>query len=136
MARLYVAAAIVFVVVSTNSSAVAAESQHPEADSETAAVETEAGGYLRPNVVWFGEALPEGAVSRSMSALGSCDLFMSIGTSAQVYPAAAFIEIAKAAGARTMEINRDATPITGGVDVPIRGGASETLPELVRRARG
>ena len=102
-----------------------------DAQLEDPPVETEAGGHLRPNVVWFGEALPEEAVSRAMSALESCELFMSIGTSAQVYPAAGFIEIAKSAGARTMEINRDATPITGAVDVALRGSAAEILPELV-----
>lgn len=60
-------------------------------------------GRLRPHIVWFGE-MPL-RMARIQSALAQCDLFLSIGTSSQVYPAAGFVEIAHAAGARTVEIN-------------------------------
>lgn len=89
------------------------------------------GGLMRPCVVWFGEQLPQSAVRASIEALESCDLFLSIGTSATVQPAASFIETARARGARTIEINRDPTPITATVDLAILGPAGEILPEIV-----
>lgn len=97
-------------------------------------IETEAGGFLRPNVVWFGESLPEETIGRAIAALEACDLFLSIGTSALVYPAAGFSQLANAAGARTIEINRDPTPITDAVDISVQGSAAEILPALVERA--
>jgi len=90
----------------------------------------------RPAVVWFGETLPEPALEQVHDALESCDLFLSIGTSALVEPAASFIHIARRHGAKTVEINRDATPISGIVDWSLRGKAGEILPELVQRAFG
>ncbi|MEQ9616457.1 MAG: NAD-dependent deacylase [Phycisphaerales bacterium] len=99
-------------------------------------VKTEAGGFLRPNVVWFGEALPEDAINRSMDALAACDVFLSIGTSAVVFPAAGFCQVAQQAGATAVEINRDPTPLTSVVDVSIRGSAAEILPALVARVFG
>jgi NAD-dependent deacetylase len=94
------------------------------------------GGARRPAVVWFGETLPEPALEQVHGALESCDLFLSIGTSALVEPAASFIHIARRHGAKTVEINRDATPISGIVDWSLRGKAGEILPELVQRAFG
>lgn len=92
------------------------------------------GGVLRPNVVWFGESLPEDAVATATRASQECDLFLSIGTSAVVYPAAGFIQLARAAGARTVEVNRDATPISGVVDAALVGRSGQILPRLVERA--
>jgi len=97
------------------------------------------GGLMRPCVVWFGEMLPEAALRESFAALQGCDLFLSVGTSATVQPAAGFIEIARAAGARTVEINKDATPNTAGVDLALRGASGVILPgvldEMDRLAR-
>ena len=81
--------------------------------------------------MWFGEALPERALEASFAALAACDVFMSVGTSAVVQPAAGFVHVAKQEGASTVEINRDATPITEGVDVAIQGQAGEVLPRIV-----
>lgn len=91
----------------------------------------QAGAHLRPCVVWFGEALPEAAIEAAFEAAGGCDLFMSIGTSAQVYPAAGFIDVASSHGAKTIEINRDPTPISRRVDRSLLGPAGEILPALL-----
>lgn len=92
-----------------------------------------AGAILRPDVVWFGEALPEEAVLAASEAAEACDLFISVGTSAVVYPAAGFIQLAKARGALTAEVNAEATPISGLVDCTIRGRAAAVLPGVVER---
>lgn len=91
---------------------------------------TAAGGLLRPCVVWFGEALPAEAVEAADRAVSACDLFISIGTSAVVYPAAGFIHAARDRGAVTIEINRDPTPVTGLVDIALAGPSGEILPRL------
>ncbi len=94
------------------------------------------GGTRRPAVVWFGEMLPEQALKQAHDALATCDFFFSVGTSAVVEPAANFIYSARHSGAKTVEINRDATPISRVVDWSLLGKAGEVLPELVRRAFG
>lgn len=99
-------------------------------------MESEAGGLLRPDVVWFGECLPEDAVAAAHEACVGCDLFLSVGTSAVVYPAAGFIQIARAAGAATVEVNRDPTPISGAVDFMLQGLSGEILPRVVEIAFG
>ena len=87
------------------------------------------GGLIRPGVVWFGETLDTDVVSQAMLAV-KCDVFMAIGTSAVVYPAAGFLEQAKANGAFTVEINPEATPATAAVDLSIRGAAEQILPSI------
>ncbi len=99
-------------------------------------MESEAGGLLRPDVVWFGESLPEEAVAAAYEACGECEVFVSVGTSAVVFPAAGFIQIARGAGAVTVEVNRDRTPISAGVDFSLQGLSGEILPRLVALARG
>jgi NAD-dependent protein deacetylase/lipoamidase len=89
------------------------------------------GALLRPNVVWFGEMLPPDALMAADRAARACDVFLSIGTSSLVYPAAGLIELARAAGGTTIEINRDPTPITDMVDVSLLGLAGEILPRIV-----
>jgi NAD-dependent deacetylase len=93
-------------------------------------------GVLRPDVVWFGEMLPPDALAAAEHAAAECDLFLSVGTSAVVYPAAMYIRLAAARGAATAEINRDATPISPMVDWSIRGKAGEMLPRVVDEAFG
>lgn len=92
---------------------------------------SDAGGLLRPNVVWFGEMLPEDAIRAAYNAVNACDLFMSIGTSSVVYPAAGFVEIAISRGAKTIEINAEPTPISAMVDLSLMGPAGEILPQLL-----
>lgn len=92
------------------------------------------GAPVRPDVVWFGEALPEAALQSAIDAARSCDLLLVIGTSLQVRPAASLLPIALDAGAQVLNINPDA-------DVPghprvhtITGAAAKVLPALVSAA--
>ena len=85
------------------------------------------GGLARPAVVWFGESLDAGDVERAAQA-ASCDLFLTVGTSAVVYPAAGFVRVAQARGAFTAEINLEPTPASALVDLSIRGAAEVVLP--------
>lgn len=89
------------------------------------------GGLIRPGVVWFGETLDPSVVDDASRAT-ECDVFITIGTSAVVYPAAGFINEARRHGAFTVEINPEATPATGTVDLALRGGAETVLPEIDR----
>ena len=90
------------------------------------------GSYLRPDVVWFGEALDAGDLRRAYAALDTCEVLLVVGTSGLVYPTAGFPEIARQAGARVVEINPEPTPVTPLADVFVRSGAREALPALQR----
>ena len=90
---------------------------------------------MRPDVVWFGEPIPETALAAAETAMHDCDLFLSVGTSSLVYPAAGLAEIARACGAAVVEINPDATPLTGAADLAIAGKSGKVLP-LVAAAMG
>lgn len=85
------------------------------------------GDLIRPGVVWFGEPLDPKAIARATAA-SDCDIFITIGTSAVVYPAAGFIDAARRCGAFTVEINPEATPAV--VDLALRGGAEQLLPVI------
>ena len=85
------------------------------------------GELIRPGVVWFGEALDPEIVDRAEAA-ADCDVFITIGTSAIVYPAAGFIDVARRRGAYTVEINPEATPAI--VNLALRGGAETVLPAI------
>lgn len=87
------------------------------------------GGYARPAVVWFGESLDAGDVDRALDAT-ACDVFLTVGTSAVVYPAAGFARHAQSRGAFTAEINLEPTPVSPLVDLSIIGGAEDVLPKL------
>ena len=91
------------------------------------------GGILRPDVVWFGEMLPEEEWRLSVSAAERADVFLSIGTSAVVYPAASLPSIAKKAGAYLVEVNPEPTPITEFADEFLQGPSGTVLPALVQR---
>lgn len=91
-------------------------------------------GLLRPDIVWFGEVLPDAVMAAADDALRACDLFFSIGTSAVVYPAAGFGSAARANGAATVEINLDPTPMSDLVDIAIAGRAGEVLPRVLASA--
>jgi NAD-dependent deacetylase len=92
------------------------------------------GGRLRPDVVWFGEALPDEAVQRALEAAQAADAVLVVGTSSLVYPAAALPRIARAAGAFVVEINPEATPLSEAADVSLRGPAASVVPALVEAA--
>lgn len=86
-------------------------------------------GTMRPHVVWFGEMPMD--MDRIVERLARCDLFVSIGTSGQVYPAAGFVDIAGRAGARTVELNLDPTDVSDAFEESINGPATETVPPFV-----
>ena len=86
------------------------------------------GGLARPGVVWFGEAIPLSAL-RAAEIATTCDVFLSIGTSSVVYPAAGLVAQARSQGAFTIEINPETTG--AGVDVSIAMPAEMALPLLV-----
>lgn len=88
------------------------------------------GGKYRPGVVWFGEALPEDALETAWEAARSCDLLLSAGTSAQVYPAAGILEIGARAGAALIEVNPEPTPFSGVAALTLREPAGRALPAL------
>lgn len=83
----------------------------------------------RPDVVWFGE-MPY-RMEEIYAAIDDADLFVAIGTSAQVYPAAAFVEDARRTGTETLELNLDLSDMSDAFDEHRRGKASETVPEWV-----
>jgi len=93
------------------------------------------GSPVRPGVVWFGEAIPQVALDAAMAAAQACEVFLSIGTSAQVYPAAGLAAVARRAGATVVEINPDATPLTTSVDHVLQGASGIVLPQLVAALR-
>jgi NAD-dependent deacetylase len=92
------------------------------------------GALLRPDVVWFGENLPLEALQTAVSAAESCDLFLSVGTSALVHPAASLPLLARRHGATVAEINLEPTPLTAEVDVAWHGPAGRLLPALIQAA--
>lgn len=89
------------------------------------------GGLLRPGVVWFGEALPPKIWRDAEAAAHSAELFLVIGTSAVVYPAAGLAQIAKSGGARVVEINIAETELSQGIDEFLQGPSGELLPLLI-----
>ncbi|WP_448580608.1 NAD-dependent deacylase [Thermaurantiacus sp.] len=86
-------------------------------------------GALRPDIVWFGE-MPYG-MHHIYNALDRCDLFVAIGTSGHVYPAAGFVAEARAAGARCIEINLDPSMVSDQFHESRLGRAGDLVPKLV-----
>jgi NAD-dependent deacetylase len=93
------------------------------------------GGLLRPDVVWFGEAIPVGPMMAAAEAAQGCDLFLSIGTSSLVYPAAGLAEAALAAGATVVEINTGRTELSDAATLVLGGPSGIVLPRLVAGLR-
>ena len=89
------------------------------------------GGKLRPDIVWFHEMLPPDVWRSAGRAAAACDVFLVVGTSAVVYPAAGLIELAKSTGgAKVIEFNLTATAASDGADVCLFGPSGETLPAV------
>ncbi len=91
----------------------------------------ECDGLLRPGVVWFGEGIDPGVMEASVAAARSCDLFLVVGTSGAVHPAAGLVGIARTAGAQVLEFNLETSEVSGHADIFVDGSAAETLPLLV-----
>jgi NAD-dependent deacetylase len=103
-----------------------------EPTSETPPRCPRCGAYLRPDVVWFGEVLPHGALEAAAQAATECDVFFSIGTSGLVEPAASLARMAVQRGAKVVEVNAAITPLTISATFMLRGASGEILPELIK----
>src|SRR5210317_36583 len=106
-------------------------SRHVGDDSLDVPTCPDCGGHLRPGVVWFGEAIPEEALNESCAAAVDCDVFLSVGTSSVVYPAAGLANLAKDNGALVVEINPSPTMSASYFDIAIAEKSGVILPELV-----
>lgn len=87
-------------------------------------------GFIRPDIVMFGEMLPQQAMDDALDAVRHADIALVIGTSNIVQPAASLPTAASAAGAHIIEINPEQTPLSDDADVYIQGTARSTLPDL------
>jgi NAD-dependent deacetylase len=91
------------------------------------------GGLIRPNVVWFGEPLPDTAWQQSVEAVANADVVIVVGTSSIVYPAAGLPELALANGIPVIEVNPERTPLSGAATATVRESAAGALPTLLQR---
>ncbi len=89
------------------------------------------GGILKSATISFGQALVPEVIDRAMQAAATADLFLSVGTSLQVYPIAGAVQIAKAAGARLVIVNAEPTPFDDMADAVFNESISEVLPKLL-----
>jgi NAD-dependent deacetylase len=93
-------------------------------------------GLIRPDVVWFGELLPREALEAAAHAASEADVYLSVGTSAVVYPAAGLPLIAVQSGAYVAEINVEPSAIADEMSEVVVGRSGEVLPELVAAVAG
>ena len=93
------------------------------------------GSPLRPDVVWFGEMLPQRAVKRAWDEAARCDALLLVGTSGTVWPAAELPHVARRRGAFIVEVNAEPSELTPLADVFLRGTAGGILPRLVTEVR-
>jgi NAD-dependent deacetylase len=89
------------------------------------------GGNLRPGVVWFGEPIPDSALNESFAAAADCDVFLSVGTSSEVYPAAGLADLARENRALVAEINPQPTRQAARFDLVVAANSGTALPKLV-----
>ena len=101
-----------------------------ELDFSKGVPKCECGGLIRPDVVWFGEYLPEDQFLGGEKATITSDVFFVVGTSAVVYPAAGLVYTAKQSGSTIVEINLEETPLTSIADYSYFGKAGEILPVI------
>ena len=92
------------------------------------------GGLFRPGVIWFGEALPADILRHAMEAAAHAQVFLVVGTSAVVQPAASLPLLAQQNGAKLVEINLEETPLSAQADASFWGKAGELLPRLLETA--
>jgi NAD-dependent deacetylase len=91
------------------------------------------GGLIRPDIVWFGEQLPDGPWHRAVEASATADVLVVVGTSGIVYPAAGLPDLALARGAVVIEVNPEPTPLSASATVTVRETASQALPKLLQQ---
>lgn len=97
---------------------------------------SDCGSLLRPDLVWFGEAVPRGGFHKALNVARSCDVFFSVGTSGIVQPAASLALEARKYGAIIVEFNIEDTPLTHFADFVLRDTAGQVLPSLVKSIKG
>jgi NAD-dependent deacetylase len=107
----------------------------PLGSGRFAAIDHRCGGRFRPDIVWFGEALPREAWERAAEAAARAEVVLVVGTSAVVYPAAALAG-RYAGAAYRIEVNPEPSAISDDLDVSIRGTAAEVLPKLLGTSPG
>jgi NAD-dependent deacetylase len=107
------------------------EFYNEELDFSEGVPKCKCGGLIRPDVVWFGEMLPEDQFRGGEKASANCDVFFIVGTSAVVYPAAGLVYTAKNSGVTLVEVNIEETEISSFVDFSFFGKAGEVLPEIM-----
>ena len=93
------------------------------------------GQMLRPDVVWFGEQLPDGALEESFQLVENCDVMLVVGTSGTVQPAASLPVVAREAGARVIEVNPEISEITRTAHFLLKGASGNVLPQVVRELK-
>lgn len=89
------------------------------------------GGWLRPDVVWFGEMLDPAVMEQAEDAAAKCDLMLVVGTSGLVYPAAGLPIAAKRRGAKVVIVNPDSTELDSIADIVLQGRSAVVLPRLL-----
>lgn len=94
------------------------------------------GSLLRPDVVWFGEALPAEALDAALQAARTAEVMLVVGTSGLVHPAASLPLLAREGGAYLVEVNPQATALSGIMDAVLRAPAGAVLPALLRATWG
>jgi NAD-dependent deacetylase len=104
-------------------------------EKDAGAARCECGGLIRPDVVWFGEMLPQSEFTRAEDFAASADLYFVVGTSMVVYPAAYIPQTARVAGAYLVEVNLEPTEFSGVAAESYFGKAGEILPRVVEAAR-
>lgn len=104
-------------------------------DGSEGSPKCECGGLIRPDVVWFGEMLPQRVFQEAEIAIQNCDILFSIGTSAVVYPAAGMPEIARQSGAYMIEINPESTEQSYLFNEHFRTGAVESMTAVLEEVR-
>jgi len=109
---------------------------HNRVESGDPTPECQCGGYLKPDTISFGQSMPETEVAESIKLSGSCDLFLVIGSTLLVHPAASMPNVAKESGAFLAIINLSETPFDGVCDVLIRGKAGEVMQKIVEKVPG
>ncbi|MFQ6676982.1 MAG: NAD-dependent deacetylase [Fidelibacterota bacterium] len=88
------------------------------------------GAWLRPDIIWFSDMLNQAVIEMADIIISNCDLFISIGTSGVVWPAAGYPQLAKSSGALCIEINPEPSELSNIFDHNYRGKAGEILPKL------
>jgi len=92
----------------------------------------ECGQWLRPDIIWFSDMLNQDILRQADLAISNCDLFISIGTSGTVWPAAGYPQLAKSSGALCIEINPEPNEQSEKADYIYRGNAGKVLPKLFK----